>query len=126
MESDKKQMLARTGDMGLEACAIRVKAARLSIGFTQLQMAEALGLSRSTNISNVEKGSQYPNREMMSWMFREHRIDFNFLMAGFYAQLPGDVQQRLFPALEVAGSEWEKIQGSGRSRSKQPRAPQET
>lgn len=111
MTSDDKERLAKTGDMGAAACAIRLKAARLSTGMNQRELADALGLQRTTNISNMEKAISYPNRETMNYFFKEHRIDFNFLMSGHYAQLPGDVQQRLFPALEDATSEWEKTEG---------------
>lgn len=101
--------------MGLEACAIRLKAARLASSMSQIELAAALGYDRSTNISNMETGKNHPNREVMSWLWREKRIDFNFLMAGLYAQLPGDVQDRLFPALEAATSEWDQREGSGQS-----------
>lgn len=110
MTSDDKHALARTGDMGIAACAIRLKAARQAAGLTQTQLATALGLKRTTNISNMEKALTFPNREVMSYFFREHRIDFNFLMSGHYAQLPGDVQAALFPALEVASNEWDQTQ----------------
>lgn len=108
MTSDEKQALARTGDMGIAACAIRLRAARHAADLSQTGLANALGLKRTTNISNMEKALTYPNREVMSYFFREHRIDFNFLMSGHYSQLPGDVQDRLFPALEVAGNEWDQ------------------
>lgn len=108
MTSDEKEALARTGDMGIAACAIRLRAARHVASLTQTQLASALGWKRTTNISNMEKAHTYPNREVMSYFFREHRIDFNFLMSGHYAQLPGDVQERLFPALEVASNEWDQ------------------
>jgi DNA-binding XRE family transcriptional regulator len=108
MTSDEKQALAHTGDMGIAACAIRLRAARHAAQLTQTDLANALGLKRTTNISNMEKALTYPNREVMSYFFREHRIDFNFLMSGHYAQLPGDLQDRLFPALVIACSEWDQ------------------
>jgi hypothetical protein len=33
------------------------------------------------------------------YLFREHRIDFNFTMAGAFSGLPADVQERLFAEL---------------------------
>lgn len=108
MNSDQKERLAHKGDMGIVACAIRLKAARLAAGLAQTQLASALGLKRTTNISNMEKAHSFPNREIMSYFWREHRIDFNFMMVGHYAQLPGDVQERIFPALEVANNEWDQ------------------
>ncbi|SIT11327.1 helix-turn-helix domain-containing protein [Paracoccus saliphilus] len=108
MNSEQKHSLAHTGDMGIVACAIRLKAARYAANLMQTELARSLGLKRTTNISNMEKAHTFPNREIMSYFFKEHRIDFNFLMSGHYSQLPGDVQDRLFPALEVANSEWEQ------------------
>lgn len=100
--------------MGIAACAIRLKAARLAVNLSQKELAEALGLKRTTNISNMELALSYPNREVMAYFFTEHRIDFNFLMSGHYSQLPGDVQAALFPALEVSNTEWEQREGSDR------------
>lgn len=124
MNSDQKQRLAHTGDIGIVACAIRLRAARIAVGLSQLQLAHSLGLKRTTNISNMEQALTYPNRELMSYFWREHRIDFNFLMSGQYAQLPGDVQDLLFPALEAANNEWDQRESSSRSgsaaQSKQP------
>lgn len=121
MNTDQKEKLARTGDMNIVACAIRLRAARVVAKLTQQQLAEALGNKRSTNISNMEKALSFPNREVMRFFFREHRIDFNFMMSGHYAQLPGDVQDQLFPALEAASSEWDQTEGSGQSASARPR-----
>lgn len=115
MDMSDKPAYARTGDTGLVACAIRLRAARSACGLTQKDVANAIGLGRTTNISNMETALSYPNREIMSFFYREHRIDFNFLMAGLYAQLPGDVQERLFPALEAAASEWDRREDSGRA-----------
>lgn len=101
-----------TGDFGVRAAAIRIKAARMAAGLpTQKALADALGFERTTNISNAEKGDQFPNREVMNWLFMEKRIDFNFLMGGQYNQLPEDVQDALFPALESVANEWERTKG---------------
>lgn len=109
--------------MGLAATAIRLRAAFLVSGLDQhLDLARAAGISK-TVLSNAMAGSTYPNRDLMKYLYRAHRIDFNFLMNGDFAQLPGDVQDRLFPALEVANSEWDQRESSDRSRSK-PRLSQ--
>ncbi|WP_223274929.1 helix-turn-helix transcriptional regulator [Tateyamaria sp. syn59] len=111
MDIEDRERLARQGDMGVEASAIRVKAARYASGFEQqLKFAKACGLSKTT-YNNIEKGLQFPNRDVMKYLYRAHRIDFNFIMNGDFAQLPADVQQRLFPALERAESEWDRKQG---------------
>lgn len=112
MNSELKERLALTGRMDIAACSIRLKAARFAANLTQKQLADVLGLKRTTNISNMELALSYPNREVMSYFFREHRIDFNFLMSGHYAQLPGDVQDRLFSALEASNSEWDQRENS--------------
>lgn len=40
MDTDTKHRLARTGDLGLEACAIRLRAARYASGIsTQMELA---------------------------------------------------------------------------------------
>lgn len=113
MNSEQKAQLAHTGNMGIVPCAIRLKAARIAAGLTQKQLAAAIGAKRTTNLSNMELALSYPNRDVMAYFFREHRIDFNFLMSGHYSQLPGDVQERIFPALEASNSEWDQRERSG-------------
>ncbi|WP_299359107.1 helix-turn-helix transcriptional regulator [uncultured Paracoccus sp.] len=98
-------------DIGLAACAIRLRAAFMLTGLEKHQdLAGAAGISH-TVLSNAMNGATYPNREVMQYLHRAHRIDFNFLMNGDFAQLPGDVQARLFPALEAAAGEWERKRG---------------
>ncbi|WP_206612984.1 helix-turn-helix domain-containing protein [Paenirhodobacter populi] len=125
MDSDEKHRLAKFGEVGLEACAIRLRASRKVTGLQQKEMAAAAHVSKSV-LNNAEMGLTYPNREIMQYLYREHRIDFNFMMAGLYAQLPGDVQERLFPALEVASNEWDQKERSGRSRTSQRQAQSQT
>ncbi|CAM3093168.1 helix-turn-helix domain-containing protein [Paracoccus nototheniae] len=111
MNLDRKTQLARVNDMGLAATAIRLRAAFLASGLAQQQdLARASGVSK-TVLSNAMSGATYPNREVMKYLYRAHRIDFNFLMNGDFAQLPGDVQQQIFAALEVATSEWDQKEG---------------
>ena len=111
MDLDQKTRLARVNDMGLAATAIRLRAAFLVTGLRQhLELAKAAGVSK-TVLSNAMAGSTYPNREVMKYLYRAHRIDFNFLMNGDFAQLPGDLQERIFPALEAATNEWDQREG---------------
>ncbi len=108
MNIDRKEQVAHRGEMGVKACAIRVKAARYASGF-EAQKAFALACEVSvTSYNNIEKGLQHPNRDVMKYLYRAHRIDFNFIMNGDFAQLPADVQDRLFPALERSNSEWDQ------------------
>lgn len=112
MDIETKARLARLNDMGHEATAIRLRAAFIASGLRQHKdLAKAAGISK-TVLSNAMAGSTYPNRDLMKYLFRAHRIDFQFIMNGDFAQLPGDVQDRLFPALEVAASEWDQREGS--------------
>ncbi|MTH60681.1 XRE family transcriptional regulator [Paracoccus litorisediminis] len=112
MDIETKTRLAHLNDMGLAATAIRLRAAFLVTGLGQLkELARAANISR-TVLSNALSGSTYPNREVMKYLYRTHRIDFNFIMNGDFSQLPGDVQDRLFPALEVAKNEWDQRENS--------------
>ncbi len=111
MDIDEKEALAHRGKMDVKASAIRVKAARYAAGYDrQLDFAKACGISK-TSYNNIEKGVQFPNREVMKFLYRAHRIDFNFVMNGDFAQLPGDVQNALFSGLERANAEWDQTQG---------------
>lgn len=125
MDFEQKQRLAWSGDMGLAACAVRLRAARHVAGLQQKEMAEECGVSK-TVYNNAEAGSTYPNRAVMKHFYRAYRIDFNFLMNGDFAQLPGDVQERLFPALESANAEWDRKEGSNPSLDGAPAAPRKT
>ena len=116
MDFDEKVRLARKDDTGLEACAIRLRAARIFTGRQSKDLAKDCGVSK-TVFSNAEGGSTYPNRDVMKHLFRAYRIDFNFMMNGDFVQLPGDVQEQLFPALEAAEIEWDR-----RERSDRPQA----
>lgn len=117
MNVDDFTARARTNDMGLAATAIRLRAAFLATGLAQHgDLARAAGISK-TVLSNAMAGSTYPNRDLMKYLYRAHRIDFNFIMNGDFSQLPGDVQARLFDTLAAAKSEWDQREGSGRSQT---------
>jgi len=110
MDVNTRDKLARINDMGLAACAVRLRAAQIVSKLKAQDLAHAAGVSK-TVLSNAMAGLTYPNREVMRYLYRVHRIDFNFLMNGDYAQLPGDVQAALFPALDTANSEWDQKEG---------------
>lgn len=88
-----------TGDMSVEACSVRLIAARIAseVG-SQKDFADHAGVGQTT-LNNMENGRQYPNRQVMKTLYRGHRIDFNFMMNGDFSQLPSDVQDRLFESL---------------------------
>jgi transcriptional regulator with XRE-family HTH domain len=119
MTPEQKQRLARQNDTGLVASAIRLRAARKIAGRDQRDMAVECDVS-NTVLSNAENGLTYPGREILSAYWRGYRIDFNFLINGDFAQLPLDLQERLFPALEAATSEWDRKEGSGRAHTGSP------
>ena len=114
MDIDTKYRLAYINNMGLEACAVRLRAAFHVTGLARHRdLAAEAGISH-TVLSNAMNGVTYPNRDLLSYLYRAHRIDFNFMMIGLFAQLPGDVQAALFPALEVAKREWDQKENSDR------------
>lgn len=116
MSPDEKRRLARTGDTGVVACAIRLRAARKAAGLGSTELARAAGVSPSS-YSNAENAGNFPAREVMRYLNDEHRVDYNFLLGGMYSQLPGDIQELLFPALDAATSEWDRKEGASRSRA---------
>lgn len=111
MTTDEKERLAMSGSIDLAACAIRLAAARIAAELLQKDVAAAIGKQRSA-IGNMEQGRSFPSVSVMRYFYREHRIDFNFVMHGDFAQLPSDVQSRLFPALEAAKHEWDQKHSS--------------
>ena len=120
MKTTEKERLSHVGDMSLAACAIRLVAARAAAGVSQVDVANAAGIGK-TAYSNMETGRSFPGRAVMKYFFREHRIDFNFLIHGDFGQLPGDVQEALFAALPDANSAWDQRRSSDRDREKSQR-----
>lgn len=118
MDIESKRRLAWTGEIGKAACAVRLRAARALTGLNQRELSLVLKMRNSTNLNSMENGVTFPTREVMRYFYEEHRIDFNFLVAGEYNQLPGDVQERLFPALEAANNEWDEKENSDRDAAK--------
>jgi DNA-binding XRE family transcriptional regulator len=114
MDINEKSAAALQGDMSLRACAIRLMAARLVTGFNQQDFAAASGVKKTT-YNNMETGRAYPSRDVMRYLFRGHRIDFNFMLHGDFAQLPSDVQDQLFARLPAVMHEWDRRDNSGSS-----------
>lgn len=115
MNIEEKEHLALTGDMSQKACAIRLRAAR-RVAFPSVEareFADAVGINKKS-LSLMEKGQQFPNREVMKYLDRGHRIDFNFMMNGYFAQLPHDVQTALFDQLGRAHQDWGQDMRSNR------------
>jgi DNA-binding XRE family transcriptional regulator len=97
MNIDEKEKLARTGDVSPDAIRDRLLAARKSIKMQQKDVAGEVGLKVTTFNSQETRGA--PSIKTMRYYHRQHRIDFNFILHGDFAQLPLDVQDRLFSAL---------------------------
>jgi transcriptional regulator with XRE-family HTH domain len=102
MEIEQKERLARKGDMSRAATAARLVAARKAVGLGQEQLARDMGEGMTKQkLRNAEKGDNDPSKALMRYFWRAHRIDFNFIIHGDFAQLPADVQDRLFEQLSV-------------------------
>ena len=104
MDYEEKRALARTGDFSKEAAALRLRAARRAAGLGQADLGAAAKITKAA-ISNSENAQSYPGRSVMIYLYREHRIDLNFMICGEFSQLPGDVQETLFSALEAESHE---------------------
>lgn len=85
------------------AAGWRLLAARTCAGMSQEEVGDIIGKGKAA-VSHMENGRAYPHRDVLLYFYRQHRIDFNFFMNGDFAQLPADVQERLFAAIETLGT----------------------
>ena len=114
---DEEDALARFGDNGKAASTIRLRAAFKLTGFEhQKDLGEAAGEKKST-FNQMWVGNSYPNRNVMTYLYRRHRIDFDFMMIGDLSRLPHDVRGRIIPALREAAAEWDRDQTAPASAS---------
>lgn len=94
MTIEEREKLFRLNDDSDEAVSIRLRAAREVAGFKrQRDFSEALGLNYQTYHSQEKKGR--PSPSTVRFLYRNHRIDFNFVYNGDFLQLSGDVQAAL-------------------------------
>ena len=93
-----KKSLAQTYDGSPLAVGRRVRAGRKMTGLSQEAFGHLFELSKGA-ISHIENGRASPKFEIMHYLMDECRIDYNFIIAGFFSQLPGDVQDKLFSVL---------------------------
>ncbi len=100
MQSEVKNQLCLKGKTDKVAAAIRFKAARLVTGLSQTAIGERIGVGPS-QISNVEAGLSYPSWGALVFLYEEHRVNVDFIVAGDYAKLPLDVAEPLFEKLET-------------------------
>jgi len=100
MNIDEKERLARYRDTSYGAISVRLRAAWHAAGYaTQKDFAAALEMSPTTYNSQETKGR--PAIDVLHFLNRNHRIDYNFVLFGDFLQLPGDVQTALFDALRA-------------------------
>ena len=99
MDIIQKEQLTRLGDISPHAVRTRLVAARKSIGMNQKDISSEAGVKYVTFNSQEIRGA--PSAATLRYFHRQHRIDYNFILHGDFAQLPGDVQERLFSALNV-------------------------
>jgi len=101
MNIDEKESLARFRDTSHEAISTRLRAAWRAAGYaTQKEFAAAIGISHTTYNSQETKGR--PALQVLHFLYRNHKIDYNFILYGDFLQLAGNVQNALFEALRAA------------------------
>lgn len=121
MNIEQKMKLARHGDMGREATAFRLRAAREAVALGQDQLARDMGEGMTKQkLRNAEKADNDPSKALMRYFYRAHRIDFNFLLHGDFAQLPADVQAKLFVALEALSNARDQTEDSDPNQVERP------
>lgn len=99
MKIDEKEALARYRDTSSEAIAVRLRAARSLGGGNQAEFAKEIGLAPTTYNSQETKGR--PSLDVLHYLYRNYRVDYNFILYGDFLQLPGDVQNALFASLRA-------------------------
>lgn len=107
MDTQTKESLAMTKDISAKAAAVRLRAARMLAGLSQDALGRSVGVKKQV-ISNIESGKSLPSRALMVYLYREHRVDFNFLIHGDFAQLPSDIRDALFDELMIVHSQWDQ------------------
>lgn len=103
MDYARFERLARKGDTSKEACGLRFRAALHALNISQSGFARLTG-QRQGAISNAMRGDNYPSRDSMEYLYRAYGIDFNFMLIGAAGSVPGDMQLRLYAALEALES----------------------
>jgi transcriptional regulator with XRE-family HTH domain len=98
MTFQDKETLARRADDSLDACALRLRAARSVTGLSQKECAAEAGIS-PTSWNNAERGRNYPSLSTLRWLHRAYGIDYNFMLAGDFSRMAREVQDAVFAAL---------------------------
>ncbi|MCB5199045.1 helix-turn-helix domain-containing protein [Loktanella sp. TSTF-M6] len=97
MDIEEKEHLTgfRKNDDGW--IARRLVAARTVAGFSQKAFAEHLGIKTTTYATQEKRGR--PDMSVLRYLYRNHGIDFNFMLNGDFHHLPPTLQTALFEAL---------------------------
>ena len=112
MDHDEQRALARYADISTEAASFRLRAARLSLGLTQKEMADEVG-AKPGSYSTYETGRVHPPLAVIRHLYRAYNIDFNFILYGDFRRLPADTQEPIFDALLELQSPEGRAEGSG-------------
>jgi len=101
MKMSDLETLFRLHDDSPEAISARMIAARTVAGYPkQKDFAVAIDENHKTYNTQEKRGS--PSIKSVRYLHRNHRIDFNYVFNGDFAQLPGDVKTALEKALLAA------------------------
>lgn len=90
MISNALKIAVLVGDSSKEASAGRLKLVRLSLGMTQVAIAEMMGTAPN-NYQAMEKGTTYPRPTFIQNLYEMTRVDHNFIYSGDVSRLPADV-----------------------------------
>ncbi|PXW76120.1 helix-turn-helix domain-containing protein [Tritonibacter mobilis] len=81
------------GDTSPEAIHRRLVAARRMTGLSQKELAAKAGIKYTTFRSQEQSGS--PSVRLMTYFLGAFQVDYNFILGGDPARLPGDVLQEI-------------------------------
>lgn len=104
MDVDAKDRLARINDSSNAAAGFRLAAAINAAGLSPTDFARRSG-QHPNAIFNTIAGRSFPSVKTMKALWRVHRIDPAFVMFGDYGQLPVDVQDRIFDAMQASAAD---------------------
>jgi transcriptional regulator with XRE-family HTH domain len=99
MDIPRKDKLARLGESSKAATAARLRGAIRATGMAQAEFARRSGQNASSLHASLSEIT-FPSRRTLQELYRTHRIDPTFILFGDYGQMPIDVQDRVFLALE--------------------------
>ena len=102
MTYDDLERSFRLADTSNEAIRLRLVAARKFTGKQQQEIADAVGIPKTTYHSQEARGA--PSIQVCRYFYRAYGIDFNFLLYGDFANLHPDVRDQLADLVSAEGS----------------------